>query len=299
MKKKPGKNKISGLSSTPLLITRYRRPTVAKQEPSKSLRDDPSMMHWACVFIDEEHTRNDMVPMEPYSTRVVSRLFFLCKTFSGGRSEAPRNVVNSLRPQSGDNLCRPSQLLDENDNFHWLLPPQFLSSSSFRPRKEEDRRRDSPAVGETGPGTTEKNDSELQLDSLELHIISSYLSADACRCSRNERCPWSRGHGGRRTLKRYIKLRERGSCMEKCFHALIPDRSSSLPDHPSTIFVFSSQRQTHVRLFDISVWRLQQCNSDEVQNIIATTSDNLIFTLDMKLKNQPSCRFHILNDTEK
>lgn len=137
MKKKPGKNKISGLSSTPLLITRYRRPTVAKQEPSKSLRDDPSMMHWACVFIDEEHTRNDMVPMEPYSTRVVSRLFFLCKTFSGGRSEAPRNVVNSLRPQSGDNLCRPSQLLDEDDNFHWLLPP----NSWVPPHFDRERRR--------------------------------------------------------------------------------------------------------------------------------------------------------------
>lgn len=64
-----------------LLITRYRPPMVAKQEPSKSLRDDPSMMHWACVSIDEEHTRNDMVPMEPYSTRVVFRLFFLCRTF--------------------------------------------------------------------------------------------------------------------------------------------------------------------------------------------------------------------------
>ena len=135
--------------------------------------------------------------------------FSCAEHFSGGRNEAPRNVVNSLRPQSGDNLCRPSQLLDEDDNFHWLLPP----NSWVPPHFDRERRRiDEEILRQSvrpGPGTTEKNDSEL-------HIISSYLSADACRCSRNERCPWSRGHGGRSTLKRYIKLRERGTtCTDK------------------------------------------------------------------------------------
>jgi hypothetical protein len=49
--------------------------------------------------------------------------------------------------------------------------PEFLLIST---EKGGGQMRDSQAVGEPGPGTTEKNDSELQLDSLELHINNSY-----------------------------------------------------------------------------------------------------------------------------